>query len=154
MLLRLFKKSYEQVEYCPIPNFNLSYKHKFKTFQMITENKRLDKDKPYGGLENDVPQNHGVSQEEYTKETNEKSGEKIGKPVNNGGVNTMEYNPQLEEQWLAVRDEYLSHYPDLEVEDTVYKKGSFYSIIDSIAESRKSTPKEIHDEIMGWPTTG
>ncbi|MGJ8738326.1 hypothetical protein [Zobellia laminariae] len=120
---------------------------------MITENKRLDKDKPFKGLGNDVPQNHGLSQEEYNKETNNTSKKNIGKPVNNGGVNTIDYHPQLEEQWLAVRDEYLSHYPDLEVADSVYKKGSFYSIIDSIAKSRNSSSQEIHDEIMNWPAT-
>ncbi|WP_299316750.1 hypothetical protein [uncultured Maribacter sp.] len=52
---------------------------------MITEDKSIDKSKTTGGLQNDVPQNKGISQNENLNET-------LDEPVNNGGVATSSYD--------------------------------------------------------------
>ncbi|MBC8767350.1 hypothetical protein H4O18_05035 [Arenibacter sp. BSSL-BM3] len=120
---------------------------------MTTDRKNQDKEKPFRGLENNVPQNHGLGQDYHERESIGISAEELGKPVNNGGVDTTKLDLHLESQWLAVRDEYLSHYPAIKEEDTEYEKGSFYKVIDSIAKSRQRSPEEIRKEIMGWSLT-
>lgn len=120
---------------------------------MITERKNQDNEESFRGLENDVPQNHGLSEEYHEKDSNENSAEDVGKPVNNGGVDTTKLDFHLEAQWQAVRDEYLSHYPAIKEENIEYEKGSFYKVIDSIAERRQRSPEEIRKEIMEWSVT-
>ncbi len=120
---------------------------------MISENKNQDNERTFRGLENEVPQNHGLSRGYQDKESDKNSDDEMGKPVDIGGVNTTLSDPQLEEQWLAVCDEYLAHYPDLDDTDTEYKKGNFYAIIKRLAKRRQRTPKEIHNEIMDWSST-
>lgn len=90
---------------------------------------------------------------EDNKQSMENSKEEIGKPVNNGGVATSRTDLHLEKQWLAVRDEYLAHYPEVENTDTEYDKENFSSIFDSIAKRRQRTSKEIRDEIMEWSSS-
>lgn len=119
---------------------------------MTTERKNQDNEKSFQGLENDVPQNHGLSQDYHETESIGNSAEDLGKPVNNGGVD-MKLDTRLEAQWLAVRDEYLSHYPAVKEVDTEYEKGSFNKIIDSIAKRRQRSPEEIRKEIMEWSLT-
>jgi hypothetical protein len=77
----------------------------------------------------------------------------IGKPVNTGGVALSIQDFDLEQQWALIRDEYLSHYPEIKNIDTAFDKGNFSSIIDSIANRRQRTSKEIRDEIMEWSLT-
>lgn len=86
-------------------------------------------------------------------ESMENSKEAIGKPVNNGGIATSRTDLHIEKQWLAVRDEYLAHYPNIENTDTEYDKGNFSSIIERIAKRRQRTSKEICNEIMEWSLT-
>jgi transketolase len=90
---------------------------------------------------------------EDNKQSMENSKKSIGNPVNNGGVATSRTDLHLERQWLAVRDEYLAHYPEVEITDTAYDKENFSSIFDSIAKRRQRTSKEIRDEIMEWSST-
>jgi hypothetical protein len=116
---------------------------------MITENKNQDKHRNFGGLNNKIQQNRSPDKEQYQAEENI---EEIEIPVNNGGVNTsIKTDIELEEQWLAVRDEYLAHYPNITDNDTHYKKGDFDTIIENLAKKRQRTPKEIHTEIINWP---
>ncbi|MBU2996291.1 hypothetical protein KO500_07585 [Cellulophaga baltica] len=116
---------------------------------MITENKNLDKDRTYKGLDNNVQQNRSLEQEPYLDE--DTTTDNIGNPVNNGGVDTSIEDINLEKQWLAVRDEYLAHYPNVaDTNTTSYDKGNFNLVIDSIAHKTKRTPTEIHHEIMNW----
>ncbi len=117
---------------------------------MITEKKNQDNEQPFRGLENDVPQNHGLSQDYQERESISDRDDNFGNPVTNGGVGTIKLDPRLEEQWRAVRDGYLAHYPDLKDAATEYEKGSFHAVINSFAKKRQRTPKEIHDEIMDW----
>ncbi len=115
---------------------------------MITENKNQDKHRSFKGLNNKVQQNRSPDKEQYQEEVNT---EDIEIPVNNGGVNTSVIDDiKLEEQWLAVRDEYLAHYPNITDGDTYYKKGDFNTIIENLAKKRQRTPKEIHTEIINW----
>ena len=120
---------------------------------MITENKNHDKDRTFRGLKNEVPQNHGLGEEYENREIEEQLRGGQDEPVNNGGTDITNLDPMLEEQWMAVRDEYLSHYPDLKDIDAVYEKGSFKTLLNSLAERRQRTPEEIHQEIMGWRST-
>lgn len=115
---------------------------------IITNNINQDNEPTSHGLENDVPQNSNQKQER--NESQKKSKEAIGKPVNNGGVETIEYEPQLEKQWLAVRDEYRAHYPELDEADTEYEKGGLSKMIERLAKRRERSPKEIQMEIMKW----
>ncbi|WP_339715696.1 hypothetical protein [uncultured Kriegella sp.] len=115
---------------------------------IITNNKNQDNEGTSHGLENKVPQNS--NQEQNQNGSQKDSEEAIGKPVNNGGVKTVEYEPQLEKQWLAVRDEYRAHYPELEEADTEYEEGGLYEMIDRLAKRRQRSPKEIQREIMKW----
>ena len=115
---------------------------------IITDNKNQDNERTDRGLENDVPQNSGLDPEQ--KERINDTEKTIGKPVDNGGVQSIEYDRQLEKQWLAVRDEYLANYPHLENTDINYEKGSFYKMIEKLAKRRKRTSKEIQNEIMDW----
>ena len=110
---------------------------------MITEDKSIHKTKSTGGLENDTPQNNGISQNEGVKPS-------IGKPVNNGGVATAKYDLHLEKQWLAVKDEYLANFPETGDIDTNGEKDSLESLISNIAKRRQKSEQEIHDEIMNW----
>ncbi|WP_036154029.1 hypothetical protein [Maribacter forsetii] len=110
---------------------------------MITEDKSIHKTKSTGGLENDTPQNKGISQSKNVKEA-------IGKPVNNGGVATTKNDLHLEKQWLAVKDEYLANFPETEDIDTNVEQDSLESIISNIAKKRQKSEQEIHDEIMNW----
>ncbi|AIZ41152.1 hypothetical protein [Cellulophaga baltica] len=117
---------------------------------MITENKNQHKDRKYGGLDNTVQQNHSLDQPLEDKESTNNLGEDVAQPVNNGGVEASILDFDLEEQWLAVRDEYLAHYPDILESETQYEKGSFNTIIENLAKRRQRTPKEIHTEIKNW----
>ncbi|TDS20655.1 hypothetical protein DFQ03_0162 [Maribacter caenipelagi] len=110
---------------------------------MITEDKSIDKSRTTGGLQNDVPQNKGISQ-------NEDLNEAIGEPVNNGGVATAKYDLHLEKQWLAVRDEYLSNFPETQDIDSNGEQNSVEALISTIAKRRQKSEQEIHDEIMNW----
>ncbi|TLP80173.1 hypothetical protein [Maribacter sp. ACAM166] len=120
---------------------------------MDTGKKIQDNDKLFGRAEKDVPKSGGLSQDDHDRESIGNLKDVIGKPVNNGGVATSKSDLQLELQWLEVRDEYLSHYPDVQDADFEYGKGSFSVIIESIAKRRQRTSKEIRDEIMEWSST-
>lgn len=98
------------------------------------------------GLDNTIQQNHGLEEDIQNKD----SENKLTKPVDNGGVKSSDYDLKLEEQWLAVRDEYLAHYPYVLDSETVYEKGGFYTIIENLAKKRELSSKEIHDEILNW----
>jgi hypothetical protein len=119
---------------------------------MITENKNQHKDRKYGGLDNTVQQNHSLDQPLEDKESINNLGEDVAQPVNNGGVEASILDFDLEEQWLAVRDEYLAHYPDILESETQYEKGSFNTIIENLAKRRQRTTTEIHTEIRDWNT--
>ena len=110
---------------------------------MITEDKSIDKSRTTGGLQNDVPQNKGISK-------NEDLNEAISEPVNNGGVATAKYDLHLEKQWLAVRDEYLSNFPETQDIDNNGEQDSVEALISTIAKRRQKSEQEIHDEIMNW----
>ncbi len=120
---------------------------------MITENKHRDNKQNHGGMENEVQQNRGMDQDYPDRDSDEQPKVDSGNPVDHGGVEETELDPGLEEQWLAVRDEYLAHYPDLDDSDTAYEKGSFYTVIDRLAKRKQSTPEEIQNEIMSWSAT-
>lgn len=118
---------------------------------MITENQKKGTNKQTKkGLGNEVPQNSNKNQGYGSEETEKKPQDTDEKPVDVGGVEPMKYDPQLEEQWLAVRDEYRAHYPGLEDVDTEYKKGSFHVMINRLSKRRKRTTEQIQDEIMKW----
>ncbi|MGO4921225.1 hypothetical protein [Maribacter spongiicola] len=110
---------------------------------MITEDKSINKLKTTGGLQNDVPQNKGISQNDDLNET-------IGEPVNNGGVATSTYDIHLEKQWLAVRDEYLANFPETQDIDDNGELDGVETLISAIAKRRQKSEQEIHDEIMNW----
>lgn len=109
---------------------------------MNTSNNKQEK-----GLNNDVQQNRGVDKNGHIDENSEKP---IGTPVNNGGVSISANDIHLEKQWLAVRDEYLANFPELNNMDTNYEKGDFSTLITNLAERRKQTPETIYNEIMNW----
>ncbi|MDF4223127.1 MULTISPECIES: hypothetical protein [Maribacter] len=110
---------------------------------MITEDKSIHKTKSTGGLENETQQNKGVSLKENVNETSTK-------PVNNGGVATAKYDLHLEKQWLAVRDEYLSNFPETQDIDSNGEQDGVEALISNIAKRRQKSEQEIHDEIMNW----
>ncbi|WP_405397597.1 hypothetical protein [Maribacter sp. Asnod2-G09] len=110
---------------------------------MITEDKSIHKTKSTGGLENDTPQNKGISK-------NEDLNEILDEPVNNGGVATSTYDLHLEKQWLAVKDEYLANFPETQDVDNNGELDGVESLIRAIAKRRKKSEQEIHDEIMNW----
>lgn len=110
---------------------------------MITEDKSIDKSKTTGGLQNEVPQNNGISQNEDLNET-------IGEPVNNGGVATSTFDLHIEKQWLAVRDEYLANFTETQDIDDNGKLDGVEALISAIAKRRQKSEQEIHDEIMNW----
>ncbi|MDP5062356.1 MAG: hypothetical protein NWP64_10595 [Maribacter sp.] len=110
---------------------------------MITEDKSIDKSKTTGGLQNEVPQNNGISQNEDLNET-------IGEPVNNGGVATSTFDLHIEKQWLAVRDEYLANFPETQDIDDNGELDGVETLISAIAKRRQKSEQEIHDEIMNW----
>lgn len=110
-------------------------------------------DRLFGSAEKGVPNNGGLNQDDQDRDSIGNSKAVMGKPVNNGGVAMSKSDLQLEAQWLAVRDEYLSHYPDVKDADSEYEKGSLSVIIESIAKRRQRTMKEIRDEIMEWSST-
>ncbi|WP_276166389.1 hypothetical protein [Zobellia alginiliquefaciens] len=116
---------------------------------MITENKHRDNKRNHGGLQNDVQQNRGMDAD-YPENSSEEKPNDFVKPVDNGGVKSSELEPHLEEEWHAVRDEYLSHYPGLEDVNTNYEDGSFSALIDRLAEKHQRTPQEIQHEILNW----
>ncbi len=106
---------------------------------MDTGSTNQDNDRLFGSAEDDVPNNGGFNQDDQDRESIGNLKEVTGKPVNNGGVAISKSDLQLEEQWLAVRDEYLSQYPDVQDADSEYEKGSFSVIIESIAKRRQRT---------------
>ena len=110
---------------------------------MITEDKSIHKTKSTGGLENDTPQNKGISQNENLNKT-------LDEPVNNGGVATSSYDLHLEKQWLAVKDEYLANFPETQDVDDNGELDGVEALISTIAKRRKKSEQEIHDEIMNW----
>lgn len=120
---------------------------------MDTGSTNQGNDRLFGSAEKKVPNNGGLIQVNQDKESIENSKEVTGNPVNNGGVAFSKSDLQLEEQWLAVRDDYLSHYPDVQDVDSEYEKGSLSVMIESIAKRRQRTSKEIRDEIMEWSST-
>ena len=117
---------------------------------MISKNKNYDNHRNFRGLENEVPQHQGPDQEDRDDNSIKNPDNGIRKTVHQGEVETTTFDPQLEEQWLAVRDEYLAHYPELEDTDIEYEEGSFYKVIDSLSKKRQVTPKEIQHEIRKW----
>ncbi|MCM4162231.1 MULTISPECIES: hypothetical protein [unclassified Arenibacter] len=117
---------------------------------MITENKNQDKNSGSKGLNNEVQQNRGLN---LQRSPSEDSDEGIGKPVDNGGVVTSEYDVHLEKQWLAVRDDYLANFPELNDLDTRYDKNSFGTLIANLAKRRQQTSAQVQEEIMNWPSS-
>ncbi len=117
---------------------------------MITENKNPDDERNHGGLENKVLHNVDMDQDQSENNFSEQSKGDTGTPVDSGGVKSTELEPGLEEQWLAVRDEYLANYPDLEDEDTKYEQGSFHTVITRLANKTKRSTEEIQNEIRNW----
>ncbi len=116
---------------------------------MITENQhRYNKQNP-GGLENEVQQNRGMAENHRHRSIEQEQLENVN-PVDNGGVESTNLEPGLEEQWLGVRDEYLANYPDLANIETEAEYGSFSTFIDRLAKRRQHSAKEIQDEIMNW----
>ena len=116
---------------------------------MISENKNQDKKSASKGLNNEVQQNRGINQDRYPSKD---SNEAVGKPVDNGGVVTSKYDAHLEKQWLAVRDNYLANFPELNDMGTTYEKKSFSALINRLAKRRQQTSEQIHEEIMNWPS--
>ncbi|WP_405415244.1 hypothetical protein [Maribacter sp. Asnod1-A12] len=110
---------------------------------MITEDKSTHKTRTTGGLENKVPQNSGLQE-------NDSLSDKTSTTVNNGGVATAKYDLHLEKQWLAVQDEYLANFPETEDIDTNNEHDSLEALISNIAKRRQKSKQEIHDEIMNW----
>jgi hypothetical protein len=117
---------------------------------MDTGSKNQDHDRLVEGAKKGASNNGGQNQQDSNREADGNSKEAIGNPVNSGGVAVSKADLHLEKQWLAVRDEYLSHYPDLLDVDSEDVKGSFSDLIENIAKRRQRTSKEIRDEIMEW----
>ncbi|HDZ14137.1 hypothetical protein LCGC14_0926070 [marine sediment metagenome] len=116
---------------------------------MINENQNIHNKKNEGSLENDVQQNRGMA-ENYNKNTFDEKQVEDMNSVDNGGVESTNLEPGLQEQWLGVRDEYLANYPDLDNIETDEENGDFSTFIDRLAERRQRSTKEIQDEIMNW----
>mgnify|MGYP003645753212 CR=1 FL=1 len=114
---------------------------------MITENKNQNKKSTSKGLNNEVQQNRGLDLETNSKGD---SNEGVGKPVDNGGVAMSKYDVHLEKQWLAVRDNYMANFPELNDMDITNDKKSFSTLILNLAKRRQQTPEQIHEEIMNW----
>ncbi|SIR42518.1 hypothetical protein [Maribacter ulvicola] len=110
---------------------------------MITEDKSIHKTKSTGGLQNSIPQNKSIAQNEDVKED-------IAKPVNNGGVATAKFDLHVEKQWLAVKDKYLANFPETEDINANGEQDNLESLISTIAHRRQKSEQEIHDEIMNW----
>ncbi|SNR63443.1 hypothetical protein SAMN04488009_2866 [Maribacter sedimenticola] len=99
------------------------------------------------GLTNEVQQNQGLKTAEDVDSTNKKE---VGNPVNNGGVNIDADDVHLEKQWLAVRDEYLAKFPELNEMEEEFKTENIGALIQSIAQKRKQSPQVIAEEIRSW----
>lgn len=117
---------------------------------MTTDNRSQDKKNATLGLNNEVQQNRGLN---LKRSPSEDSDEGIGKPVDNGGVVTSKYDVHLEKQWLAVRDDYLANFPELNDLDTSYDKNSFRTLIVNLAKRRQQTSAQVQEEIMNWPSS-
>ncbi|MDO6821302.1 MULTISPECIES: hypothetical protein [Zobellia] len=99
------------------------------------------------GLNNEVQQNRGLGNE-YERQGN--TSEEVGKPVDNGGVSISVDEEHLRKQWLAVRDEYLANFPELDGVDDHNEKDNIGVLINSLAKKRQQTPETIQHEIMNW----
>ncbi|MBU2905210.1 hypothetical protein KO529_10475 [Arenibacter algicola] len=117
---------------------------------MITENKNQDKKSVLKGLNNEVQQNRGLDLE---TNPNGDSNKGVGKPVDNGGVASSIFDKHLEKQWLAVRDNYLANFPELNDMDTTYDNKSFSTLIQKLAKRRQQTSEQVREEIMNWPSS-
>ncbi|RTE55370.1 hypothetical protein EHW67_02020 [Arenibacter aquaticus] len=117
---------------------------------MITKNKNKERNPNSNGLDNRVQQNRGLNEVRSPKEH---SNDEIGKPVDNGGVETSKFDTHLEKQWLAVRDDYLANFPELSDMDTSYDKNSLETLIANLAKRRKQTSEQVQQEIMNWPSS-
>ena len=115
----------------------------------MATNDRRSQEKKY--LNNEVQQNRGL---DLKRNPIGDSEEGMGKPVDNGGVVTSKYDAHLEKQWLAVRDDYLANFPELDNMDTRYDKNSFSTLIANLAKRRQRTSAQVKEEIMNWPTSG
>ena len=120
---------------------------------METGSTNQEKDRLIRSAGKDVSNNGGLFQDDRDRRSIGNLKEVTAKPVNNGGVAITKSDLQLEEQWLAVRDDYLSHFPNVKDADSEYEEGRFSVIIEGIAKRRQRTSKEIRDEIMEWPST-
>ncbi len=105
--------------------------------------------KNHGGLENEVQQNRGMDEKRRHISVEQNQIENV-KTVDNGGAESENLDPGLEEQWLSVRDEYLANYPDLANIETDAEYESFSEFIDYLAKRRQCSAKEMQDEIMNW----
>ena len=110
---------------------------------MITEDKSNVK-----SISSDKLSNKDLKSQVNAKEKD--SNEEIGNPVNNGGVAVAKNDLHLEEQWLAIRDEYLSHFPETKDMAIDYEQNNIKSLITDIANKRQKTIQEIKDEIINW----
>lgn len=119
---------------------------------METGSTNQEKDRLIRSAVKDVSNNGGLLQDDRDMGFIGNSKEVTAKPVNTGGVAITKSDLQLEEQWLAVRDDYISHYPNIKDAGSEYEEGRFSVIIESIAKRRQRTSKEIRDEIMEWPS--
>ena len=92
-----------------------------------------------------------MSSDKFSNEDqNNQSSEEIGNPVNNGGVSASKNDLHLEKQWLAIRDEYLSNFPETKDINIDYEQNDIKSLITDIAVRRQKTDQEIKDEIINW----
>ncbi|WP_027066760.1 MULTISPECIES: hypothetical protein [Maribacter] len=110
---------------------------------MITEDKSNVKSMSSNEFSNEDQKNQESAQKKD-------SSEEIGNPVNNGGVSASKNDLHLEKQWLAIRDEYLSNFPETKDIDIVYEQNDIKSLITDIAVRRQKTDQEIKDEIINW----
>jgi len=108
---------------------------------MVTDNRNPQKKSK--GLDNQIQQNHSFEQEEEDRGNG-------SAPVNNGGVDLSIEDIELEKQWIAVRDEYLAHYPSVVDANTTFEKATSGTIINNIADKTQRTPKAVRNEIMNW----
>ena len=117
---------------------------------MITDNRGKDDKSNSKGLENRMQHNRGFKSDGIPKVN---SNEDIGKPVDNGGFATSDIDNHLEKQWLAVRDNYLANFPELNDMDTTYDNKSFRALIDRLAKRRKQTSDQVREELLNWPSS-
>lgn len=103
------------------------------------------------GLTNEVQQNQGIKSSLDSVDTAKKN---VGNPVNNGGVAISSDDIHLEKQWLAVRDEYVANFPELEAMEQEIKTENIATLIERIAHTRKQSIQEIKDEIRSWKLSG